>query len=394
MTEVIFWFSVALIVYTYAGFPFVTWVRFLLWRRPHQSQQVQPSISMLIAAHNEEQNIKEKITNVLALDYPREKLNVVVASDGSSDRTVEILKTFDDPRLTVLDLPRAGKAAALNVGIQSCTGDIVVFSDANSMFAGNAAQLLVRSFADPKVGGVAGDQRYSEGVAGSAADEGERTYWNFDRRMKWWQTRSGHVTSATGAIYAIRRSLFRKVPEGVTDDFITSTSVIEQGYRLVFDMDAASYEPVAADAQIEFGRKVRVITRGLRGVLLRRRLLNPLRFGFYSVQLFSHKVLRRLMVFPLVAIFICSLMLMSAAPVYQFAALAQTVFYTAALCGMLQSRFTQRPGRMLSIPYYFCMVNIACLVAVFRTLTGQRVVLWETKRSHPAAGHRTAVSET
>jgi cellulose synthase/poly-beta-1,6-N-acetylglucosamine synthase-like glycosyltransferase len=381
MREILFWASVAVILYTYIGFPFVSWLRSVFCSRPHRTGDITPTVSVLIAAHNEEDSIGEKVRNLLELDYPKDQLQIVVASDGSTDRTADIIRTFEDPRVIALDLPRGGKAAALNTGINHCNGDILVFSDANSMFGKDALRSLVSPFADDSVGGVAGDQRYSKKGSDSAADAGERSYWNFDRRMKIWQSCAGNVTSATGAIYAIRRTLFRTVPEGVTDDFATSTQVIVDGYRLVFAQDAAAYEPVAASSGVEFGRKVRIITRGLRGVLQQRTLLNPLRHGFYSVQLFSHKVLRRQMVFPLLVLLITSSLLAASSPFYLVAIACQIVFSAAALAGYLLSGTQFGQMKPISLPFFFCMVNIACLFATFNSLTGKRVVLWEPQRA-------------
>lgn len=387
----LFWTAIAVLLYTYVGFPVLTWLRSIVWRRPIAAARRTPSVSVLIAAHNEEASITKKVENVLALNYPADRLQIVVASDGSSDRTMELLHQFTDSRLKVLDLPRGGKAAALNAGAKHCTGEVLVFSDANSMFEPDALLELVAPFADERVGGVAGDQRYAKAKSVSAADSGERTYWDFDRRMKMWQSCSGNVTSATGAIYAIRRQLFSSVPEGMTDDFATSTGVIEQGYRLVFAPMAAAWEPVASSSSVEFGRKVRIITRGLRGVLFRRRLLNPLRHGFYSWQLFSHKVLRRQMAFPLGLLFVSSVVLtfsdsaQAGRPVYALAAFSQTLFYLAAICGWVLN--STKAGRLkpFSIPFYFCMVNWACVVATIRSLKGEQVLLWETQRTPATA---------
>jgi len=383
MSRILFWISTATIFYTYIGFPLLSWLRSFVCRRPHKTDGITPTVSVLIAAHNEEDSIGEKLRNMLALDYPPHQLQIIVASDGSTDRTAEILRTFDDSRIVALDLPRSGKAAALNAGVNHCTGEILVFSDANSMFGKGALRALVSPFADDSVGGVAGDQRYSRSGSDSAADAGERGYWNFDRKMKSWQSQAGNVTSATGAIYAIRRSLFDAVPEGVTDDFATSTQVIAKGFRLVFAHDAAAYEPVSASSGVEFGRKVRIITRGLRGVLQQRTLLNPLRHGFYSVQLFSHKVLRRQMVFPLLALLITSIVLADTSPFYLVAAIGQICFYGAAMMGYVLNGTKLGRKKPLSIPFFFCMVNFACLIASFKSLTGKRVVLWEPQRAVP-----------
>lgn len=393
VNELLFWGAFTVIMYTYIGFPLLSWLQACVWPRPHTSENITPSVSILIAAHNEEDSICEKVRNMLSLDYPAEQVQIVVASDGSTDRTLEILQTFGDERLTVLDLPRAGKAAALNAGVIQCTGELLVFSDANSMFGNDALKALARPFADPKVGGVAGDQRYLKCDRQTAADAGERSYWNFDRQMKLWQSLAGNVTSATGAIYAIRRSLFTIVPEGVTDDFATSTSIIAKGYRLVFAIDAASYEPVAASSGVEFGRKVRIITRGLRGVLQMRTLLNPLRHGFYSVQLFSHKVLRRQMVFPLILLLISSVFLATSSPFYMLAAAAQIAFYVAAVFGWLLNGTKLGRKKPLTLPFFFCMVNVACLIATFKSLTGKRVVLWEPQRTDTPATNLKVATE-
>ena len=302
--EILFWAAVGVVAYTYVGFPLVVLLRGWLFPQPvdvlpkNSSDPPSPSVTLIIAAHNEAASIAAKLDHVLAIDYPAGRWEVLVASDGSTDRTEEIVRGYAGRGVRLLSLPRQGKAKAINAAVAAARGEVLVFSDANSLFEREAVQNLVRPFADRSIGGVAGDQRYLPD-SGTASDCGERSYWSLDRWLKRAESRAGHVISATGAIYAIRRNLFREVPEGVTDDFVTSTRVIAQGYRLVFAEDAVAWEPVAESQQVEFGRKVRVITRGLRGVLRMRALLNPFRFGFYSLQLFSHKLLRRMAFLPL-----------------------------------------------------------------------------------------------
>ncbi|MEW6253925.1 MAG: glycosyltransferase family 2 protein, partial [Planctomycetota bacterium] len=318
---ILFWGAVALLTYTYALFPVILALRGLFWRRPVQAADIEPRVSLIIAAYNEAGSIAAKIENLLALDYPADRLQVVIASDGSTDGTAEVASRYASERIRVLALPRQGKAGALNDAVRAATGEILVFSDANSMYAPDAIRALVRPFADPAVGGVAGNQCYLSGGDASMTGAGERGYWSFDRLLKRTQSRAGSTISATGAIYAIRRSLFLPVPEGVTDDFVTSTRVIAQGYRLVFAPDAVAYEPVAKSSEVEFGRKVRVITRGLHGVLVMRELLNPFRHGFYALQLFTHKLLRRLMFAPLIVLLLVSIPLWDGGWFYQLALL-------------------------------------------------------------------------
>lgn len=248
------------------------------------------------------------------------------------------------------------------------------------MFAPDAIRSLVRPFADAGVGGVAGNQCYSSSGRVGAAGAGERFYWAYDRTLKRFQSRAGNATSATGAIYAIRRHLFRPVPEGMTDDFVTSTGVIAQGYRLVFAPDAIAYEPVAGNRGKEWGRKVRVITRGLRGVFYMRQLLNPFAYGFYSLQLFSHKVLRRLMAFSYLALLMTSPLLWRRSAIYRVATLGQLTFYSLGLLGLWQNGRSLGRSKIFTIPFYFCMVNAASLQAVWNVLRGHRIARWEPQR--------------
>jgi len=267
--------------------------------------------------------------------------------------------------------------------VPSARNEILVFSDANSLYAPGALRALVRPFADPQVGGVAGDQRYSKQSLASSATGGEHAYWSLDRMLKQWQSRAGSVTSATGAIYAIRRELFKPLPGGVCDDATISYEVIAQGGRMVFEPEAAAFEHVAPSANAEFRRKVRVCARGLRGLIEMRGLLNPFRYGFYSLQLFSHKLLRWLAVWPLTVAFVCSVALWPVGPIYRTLALTQSAFYGLAIATFF---FRKRPFpssgmfKVLSIPFYFCLANIAFLVAQFRVVRGQRIDSWEVRR--------------
>jgi cellulose synthase/poly-beta-1,6-N-acetylglucosamine synthase-like glycosyltransferase len=381
MSLFLFWGATALIVYTYVVFPAVVFLRGRLVRRPYQTAEITPKVSMIIAAHNDARGIGAKLDNILSLDYPREELEVIIVSDGSNDGTETIVRGYADQGVRLLARPRQGKAPALNAAVAAASGEILVFSDANSMYAPDAIRALARPFADPEVGGVAGNQVYLPKPASAAeSSAGEHTYWNFDRKLKQSQSTAGNAISATGAIYAIRRALFQGVPLGVTDDFATSTSVIAQGYRLVFAPDAIAYEPAAQSSVVEFGRKTRVITRGLRGVLVRRELLNPFRYGFYALQLFSHKLLRRLVVFPLLALLLVSPLLWSRGWLYKLATLGQAAFYGFGLLGWLLGGTKIGRKKIFSIPFFFCMVNAASFIAALNVLRGKRIDFWEPQR--------------
>lgn len=379
MTVAVFWTAVASLLYTHVGFPALVLVRAALRPRPCREADVTPAVTIVVVARNEAASIGRKLESTAALDYPRDRLEVLVVSDGSHDATAAIAAGHA-PLVRVLDLPRVGKHAALAAGAAEATGEVLVFSDANSTFSVGALRALVRPFADPEVGGVAGDQRYTSAPDTNGVAAGERSYWNFDRLLKRAESRAGNVISATGSIYAVRRSLFRPPPSGVTDDFAVSTAVIEQGRRLVFAPDAVAYEPVAGARDREFARKVRIVTRGLRGVGERRALLDPRAYGFYSVQLLSHKLLRRAMAFPLAALATTSLPLSRRGGLYRAATGAQTAFYALAAAGLALDGTRVGTSRPLALPAYACLVNGAAVVAVWNLIRGRRIDVWEPRR--------------
>lgn len=380
---VVFWLAVALVADTYVVFPAVVAARAALRPRPHASGPVTPTVSVVVAARDEEAVLGAKLESVLRSDYPADRIQVVVASDGSTDATPEVVRAAGPP-VVLVELGPVGKAAALNAALARATGDVVVFTDANSRFTPTTLAALVRPFADPEVGGVAGDQRYlpPDAEVGDAAGTttGERRYWDLDRRLKVAESTAGNVISATGALYAVRRELVGEVAAGVTDDFATSTGVIAQGSRLVFAPDAVVWEPVAASPDAELARKVRVMTRGLQGVVLRRSLLDPRRHGFYAVQLLHHKVLRRVMGVPLAATAVAGAACWRRGRTYRLATVAQAGLYGMAAVGL--ARPTSRLGRTrpFGLAAYFALVNGAGLVAAANVLRGRRIEQWAPGR--------------
>lgn len=380
MRRVLFWASAALVAYTYVGFPILLLVRAQMRRAPVRVAGAElPTVSLIIAAHNERESIGSKLDNSLALDYPADRLEIVVASDGSDDGTDDVVRDYERHGVRLVTPGRVGKAEALNAAVAASRGEVLVFSDANSEFEPGAVRALVHPLGDGTVGGVAGNQRYRRGPLGDPAAEGERAYWSFDRLLKEAESRSGSTISATGAIYAVRRSLFTGVPIGVTDDFAVSTAVIEQGYRLVFAADAVAWESISPNGGVEWGRKVRVMTRGLRGVWLRRRLLDPRRHGFYAVQLLTHKVLRRLMGVPLLVMAVVAPTLWKVGWSYRLAAIGQWGIAGLGVAGLALGRRGVR-SRLLAAPAFFLMANAAALTAAWNVMRGRRIDRWEPAR--------------
>lgn len=381
MSLAAFWAAVVFLVQTLVVFPATVLLRGRLRPRPHSRGPVKPSVSVVIAAHDEAACIATKLESVFAADYPPERLEVVVASDGSADGTAHVAGQIDG-RVRVLDLERVGKATALNRAVAAARGEIIVFTDANSIFDARCLRRIVAPFADPEVGGVAGNQCYLETSSNDDGTAGaERSYWDLDRALKVAESAGGHVIGATGALYAVRRDLYQPVPDGVTDDFTISTGVIEQGHRLVFAPDAVVFEPVAGTTDAEFRRKVRVMTRGLQAVVHRRRLLDPSRHGFYAYQLINHKVLRRLLAAPLVLLLAGSIGCRRRHILYRLAMVAQLGVYGSGAVGLLWPRSRVGRSRPCGMSAYFCMVNAAGAVAASNIVRGRRIDRWATDRS-------------
>ena len=377
----IFWLSVAFLFYAYGGFALLVGLVGLVQRRGVRKLPITPSVTLIIAAYNEENVIAERLDNALAMDYPRDRFQILVASDGSTDATDDIVASYASKGVLLLSLPRRGKIRTLNAAVARASGKILVFSDANIMCRADTLRELVANFADPSVGGVAGHTTYTLDPASESSSYGERLYWRYDTWLKRLESDTGSVVSAHGGLYAIRRALYQRVPDGaVTDDFAISTAVIEQGYRLVFEPGARAVEFAVPEASREFRRRVRLMTRGLRSVLLRKRLLDPRRYGFYAVVLFSHKVARRLAPVALVAVAVSSTWLASQSPFFRVLAFGQAAFYGAALIGWMLRRARLGGSKVLYIPLYYCMANAASALALLDVARGKRIAMWKPQR--------------
>jgi cellulose synthase/poly-beta-1,6-N-acetylglucosamine synthase-like glycosyltransferase len=354
-------------------------------RRQVAAADVTPSVTLIVAAYNEARGIREKLENSLFLDYPRDLLEILVGSDGSDDGTDAIVAEYATRGVKLRSFPRRGKIHVLHDLVAESRGEILLFSDANTLWERSAVRMLVRSFADPAVGGVCGNQKYRTEAGADSSGEGESLYWRYDKWLKAMQSATGSIVSADGAIYAIRRELYRKPPSAaVTDDFAISTAVVEAGKRLVFEAEAIGWEYPTGAAADEFGRRVRLMNRGWNGVWLRRRLLDPFRYGFYALLLFSHKVLRRLAPVFLIVLFVSGLVLAPRGPFWLACATAQAAVYVLGGIGFLLRRAPAGGSRILSTPFYFCLANAAAFVALVEFLRGRRIERWQPKRQEVA----------
>lgn len=381
MAYLVFWLAVLSLAYVYIGFPLLLIVVGRLRRREVRKAPITPRLSLIIPAYNEAEVIAQRLRNDLLADYPRDALEMIVVSDGSTDETDRIVEGFSDDGVILLRVPRLGKNSALEAAVARSTGDILVFSDANIFCDHQAYRMLAANFADDSVGGVAGNVSYRIRPGSESSSQGESLYWRYDTWLKELESATGSIVSAHGALHAIRRELYRpiEVPSAV-DDFAISTAVVEQGHRLVFEPAARGYEFTIPRAGSEFRRRVRFMTMGMTALALRRRLLNPFRFGFYSVILVTHKVLRRLLPFSILALFGSSLALSGSGWFYSAAAQAQLLFYALAVAGLVSRSTGIGRRRLLYVPFYFCMANTAALVALVHFIRGQRLTLWQPQR--------------
>jgi cellulose synthase/poly-beta-1,6-N-acetylglucosamine synthase-like glycosyltransferase len=383
------WTCVAVLVYTYLGYPVLVWYLARCFARrctpPRCPDDAElPSLSVLIAAYNEEAVIEARIQNALALDYPREKLEIVVASDGSSDRTAEIVRRLESRTVRLLDYRcRRGKAAALNSAFTELRGEVVMLSDANTFTEPGAARLLARWFRDERVGVVCGRLILTDPVSGGNVDS---FYWKYETALKRCEGRLGALLGANGAIYAIRRDLFSPIPEGtILDDMLLPLQCrLRTGCGLVYDSEAVAHEESAPDMASEFRRRSRFAAGSLQCIRSLWRLLDP-RQGWVALAFLSHKVLRWLCPIALVGLAVSNLCLWQQ-PFFRWLLAGQAAFYLVALvAAFLPGRFL--PLRVLRLTTLFTSMNVALLVGLWKALRGRQQAAWRrTARVAEAAG--------
>ena len=377
--EAIFWLSAFGVFYAFVGYPLAIGV--LAYVKPSliARENIAPSVSLIICVYNEQAVIQEKIENSLALDYPKEKLEVIVASDCSTDRTNQIATEYANRGVRLLTLPeRKGKTAAQNLAVSKAGGDIIVFSDASILLEPDSIRKLVRNFSDPTVGCVSCEDK-TISIRDGKAVEDEGLYVRYEMAVRRWESRFGSIVGASGCCYGLRKPLWRQPEDFLVVDFTTALDVREQGYRTVSEPEAIAYVKTVASPEKEFARRVRTATRGLVGLLHKRRLMNPFRFGFFAFQLASHKLLRFLVPGLLILLLISNVMLAEAGLIYLSILVLQAVFYTNALIGYLLKERAWLP-RVFSFPLYFVMVNWAILVAWARVFQGKTDATWVPTR--------------
>ena len=377
--EIIFWIAVVAIVYTYAGYPLLLMLLSKLRGKPVRRSDSTPPVTVIIAAYNEERDIAQKLENTLALDYPKSKLEVLVTSDCSSDRTDEIVRSFSDRGVRLhRQEERLGKTAAQNAAVEKATGEILLFSDATTHYEPDVLRRLVPAFADDTVGCVTGNVVYSHD-ADSSVSHGTRSYWNYEFLLKKHESSITSLIGVCGCMYAVRKSAYVPLYHEACSDFLMATMMVRQGLRAVYEPDAVCVEEPNAKGSKELAVRVRIITQTLADLWRNRDVLNPFRKGFYAVQLLSHKVMRYLVPLFLIVVFITSALLAWQSLFYAAVFVAQVAFYLAAAASALMVRVGIN-SRLLALPQYFVITNVACLLALIKLMRGERYVRWEPVR--------------
>jgi cellulose synthase/poly-beta-1,6-N-acetylglucosamine synthase-like glycosyltransferase len=374
---IVFWVSVALLLYVYVGYPVLirAWAR--LRPRTVHRDTIEPRVSVLLAAHDEGHRIAERIANLASLDYPAERIEILIGSDGSTDDTVARARAEAGPTIRVFEFPnRRGKAAVLNDLARHARGEILVMADARQRFDPGAVRGLVRAFADPEVGAVSGELILTEDGTAAAAGGGVGFYWRYEKLIRRSESEVDSIVGATGAIYAIRRDLFEPLPpDTVLDDVLCPLRIVRRGKRVVFEPRARAYDRVAASAEEEFARKVRTIAGNFQLLASQPWLLDP-RANRLWFQTVSHKGLRLLSPLLLLAAFTASIPLVAEHAVYATALAGQGVMYALAGAGAAV-RNQHLKVRMLIVPFTFCMMNWATIVALTRLARGGQSVAWD-----------------
>jgi len=378
-TEVIFWLSAAALLYTYAGYPLLVALVSMLRPRTLRRAEFQPAVSVIITAYNEERDLAAKLENTLALDYPRELLEIIVASDCSNDRTDEIVREFASSGVQLYrQSERLGKTTAQNSAVERARGEILLFSDATTMYQPDVLRAMMPNFADPTVGCVAGRLIYVD-PSDSNVGRGAVSYWSYETFLKKHESRACSLIGASGCLYSVRKSAYLPLYPEAHGDFIIATKMIQQGLRTIFEPEAVCTEETNRKVDNELKMRVRVITQTFTDLWRHRQMLNPFRSGFYAVQLLSHKVMRYLVPLFLLAIFTTSAILARASLFFGTLLALQVACYAGAALAPVLDRLGVQ-SRILVFPQYFVLTNLASVIAFYKLLRGERYARWEPIR--------------
>lgn len=383
MIKLLFWLAFFLLFFIYIGYPIVIGLLASIMKNTIKSDDnYKPTVSILIAAYNEEDDIESTLRNKVHQDYPGDLIEIWVVSDESTDRTDEIVSNFAEtspvPVFLFRQVPRQGKTSGLNRLVTQAKGDILIFSDANSCWSPDAVSKLVRNFADKDVGYVTGKMIYVTGD-GSLVGDGCSSYMRYENWLRERETAIGSIVGVDGGVDAMRKNLYTPLSPDQLPDFVQPLKVVEQGYRVIYEPGALLRELALSDTENEYRMRVRVSLRAIWALHDMRSLMSLFRYGRFAFQLILHKLLRYLAFIPLMLAFLCNVILVKESYFYQTTLFAQVVFYGLAWAGHRRKDF-KNLSSFYWVPYYFCLLNISSAHAAWRYMKGEKQVLW-TPRS-------------
>jgi cellulose synthase/poly-beta-1,6-N-acetylglucosamine synthase-like glycosyltransferase len=375
----VFWICCGLLTYSYVLYPLLVGVLARRFGMPVLRDDVLRQVTIIVTAYNEAICIRAKLDNLAGLEYPRDLIQILVVSDGSSDSTEEIAAGYEVRPVRVLRIDgRRGKTACQNAGALAADGEILVFTDATTRLQADAIRAIVRNFADPRVGCVGGRLEYVSDVNNMTGSGGE-AYWSYETRLRVGESALGSLIGVSGCLYAVRKSAYRPIEPGLISDFAIAMKIQELGLRTVLEPEARCFEATLEDGARELAMRVRVGVRSLNALVHERRFLNPLKYGRFAWQLWSHKVLRYASPFIWIGALTANAVLVNHGSTYLVLFVGQCAIIAAAIAGfMLQDR--SRDLGILSKPYYFVLTNVASLIAALQYLRGERMVVWTPLR--------------
>lgn len=379
IAQIIFWISLAALFYTYIGYPLLVYFVGLIKRREVKKSFCEPAVTILITAYNEERDIFSKIENTLKINYPKEKLEILVASDGSTDNTDKIAKDFSEQGVKLFRQEgRKGKTYTQNKAVEVATGEIILFSDATTYYESDVLHKILPNFADESIGCVAGKLIYVDETK-SNVGSGAKSYWNYEIFLKTNESRACSLIGASGCLYAVRKSAYKEMYAEACSDFLICTVIYRQGLRSVFEPEAICTEDTNRKAEKEMQMRVRIISQTFTDLWRNRDMLNPFKNNFFAIELFSHKVLRYAVPIFLFLILISSFISAFSSVFFAIVLALQIIFYLIAAIGWLFEKSGKRAG-ILAIPLYFVLANAASVIAFYKFLCGEKFERWEPIR--------------
>lgn len=378
MIELIFWFSFFTIFYSYAGYPLLLFILCFFYKKKIHKNNITPQVSLVISAYNEETIISNKIINSKALIYPKDLLEIIVISDASEDKTDEIVGDFSGVKLLRIE-GRLGKSECLNHAIPTAKGDIIVFSDANSMYAPNTLIDLVKNFADPAIGFVTGYTKYKKSISGSDVVHSVGLYSLLEKTLKVFESRIGSCVGADGAIFAIRKSLYPTLNSGDINDFVIPLKIVERKFRGILDDNVYCTEETSFDGQGEFRRQARITNRTLRALNNNRKMLNPFLTGLFSLKLISHKLCKICVPFFLLLILLSNFLLFPKNDFYKTILGIQVGLH---ICTFINWQLFGNHilFKIPTVVRMFIIVNLAILMGWYTFLAGHEYKTWAKSR--------------